>query len=112
MKELTGHELSADGKTCVTLYEPTTIVEKFLPSTNQVNHQRLLQSHDATAGVACNTIIIKKCKTYNQKSYGLLQKKLGKLLNYLPVQKLKQTNIVRRKVFHQLRKRINYENRN
>ena len=34
-EKVIGHELSADGKTCVTLYEDTTAVEKFLPSVNQ-----------------------------------------------------------------------------
>ena len=34
-ERVTGHKLSDDGKTCITLYEDTTAVEKFLPSTNQ-----------------------------------------------------------------------------
>ena len=36
-EKVTGHELSADGKTCITLYEPTTVAEKFLPSVNQAS---------------------------------------------------------------------------
>ena len=28
-ERVTGHELSADGKTCITLYEPTTLAENF-----------------------------------------------------------------------------------
>ena len=34
-ERVVGHRLSDDGKTCETLYEPTTPVEKFIPSTNQ-----------------------------------------------------------------------------
>ena len=34
-EKVIGHELSEDGKICTTLYEPTTAVEKFLPSVNQ-----------------------------------------------------------------------------
>ena len=36
-ERVTGHKLSDDGKTCITLYEPTTVAEKFLPSTNQAS---------------------------------------------------------------------------
>ena len=34
-ERVTGHELSEDGQICVTLYEPTTPSEKFLPSPSQ-----------------------------------------------------------------------------
>ena len=34
-EKVIGHELSEDGKVCITLYEDTSAVEKFLPSVNQ-----------------------------------------------------------------------------
>ena len=50
-ERVTGHELSVDGKTCITLYEPTTAVEKFLPSANQAS-TTLAVAVIATAGAA------------------------------------------------------------
>ena len=44
-ERVTGHELSADGKTCVTLYEDTTVVEKFLPSVNQSTTTAVSYTH-------------------------------------------------------------------
>ena len=51
-----GHELSKDGKTCTTLYESTTAVEKFLPSTNQAT-TTLAVAVIATAGAAATPLI-------------------------------------------------------
>ena len=50
-ERVVGHELSADGKTCVTLYEDTSPIEKFLPSTNQAT-TTLAVAVIATAGAA------------------------------------------------------------
>ena len=36
-ERVVGHRLLGDGKTCETLYEPTTAVEKFLPPLNQAS---------------------------------------------------------------------------
>ena len=32
LDKVVGHRLSEDGKTCITLYEPSTFVEKWIPS--------------------------------------------------------------------------------
>jgi hypothetical protein len=72
-----GHELSADGKICTTLYEPTTAVEKFLPSTNQAT-TTLAVAVIATAGATATPIILRIVKPIITKLWKTLQKKLGK----------------------------------
>ena len=42
-ERVVGHKLSDDGKVCETLYEPTTPIEKFIPSTNQATNAQQLQ---------------------------------------------------------------------
>ena len=54
-------ELSADGKTCTTLYEPTTPVEKFLPSINQTTTTVAI-AVVATAGAAATPLILRVFK--------------------------------------------------
>ena len=72
-----GHELSADGKICTTLYESTTAVEKFLPSTNQAT-TTLAVAVIATAGATATPIILRIVKPIITKLWKTLQKKLGK----------------------------------
>ena len=72
-----GHELSADGKTCVTLYEDTSPVEKFLPSTNQAT-TTLAVAVIATAGAAATPLILRVVKPILTKIWKTIQKKLGK----------------------------------
>ena len=72
-----GHELSEDGKTCITLYEPTTAVEKFLPSTNQAT-TTLAVAVIATAGAAATPLILRVVKPILTKIWKTIQKKLGK----------------------------------
>ena len=72
-----GHELSADGKTCVTLYEDTSPVEKFLPSTNQAT-TTLAVAVIATAGAAATPLILRVVKPILKKLWDTIQKKLGK----------------------------------
>ena len=76
-ERVTGHELSPDGKTCITLYEPTTAVEKFLPSTNQAT-TTLAVAVIATAGAAATPLILRIVKPIITKIYKTIQKKLGK----------------------------------
>ena len=76
-ERVTGHELSADGKTCITLYEPTTVAEKFLPSTNQAT-TTLAVAVIATAGAAATPLILRIVKPIITKIYKTIQKKLGK----------------------------------
>ena len=72
-----GHELSVDGKICTTLYEPTTAVEKFLPSTNQAT-TTLAVAVIATAGAAATPLILRIVKPVLTKIWKTIQKKLGK----------------------------------
>ena len=76
-ERVTGHELSADGKTCITLYEPTTAAEKFLPSTNQAT-TTLAVAVIATAGAAATPLILRIVKPILTKIWKTIQKKLGK----------------------------------
>jgi len=75
-EKVTGHELSADGKTCITLYEPTTVVEKFLPSTNQAS-TTLAIAVIATAGAAATPLILRLIKPAVKKAITTIQKKIG-----------------------------------
>ena len=72
-----GHELSADGKTCVVLYEDTTAVEKFLPSTNQVSVTAAI-AVVATASAAATPLLLRVFKPVITKLWKTVQKKLGK----------------------------------
>ena len=72
-----GHELSADGKTCVTLYEDTTVVEKFLPSINQ-STTTVAIAVLATAGAAATPLLLRVIKPIIKKLTAAIQKKLGK----------------------------------
>jgi len=76
-ERVVGHELSADGKICTTLYEPTTAVEKFLPSTNQAT-TTLAVAVIATAGAAATPLILRVVKPILTKIWKTIQKKLGK----------------------------------
>ena len=72
-----GHQLSADGKTCETLYEPTTPVEKYLPSVNQTTTTVAI-AVVATAGAAATPLLLRVFKPVITKLWKTLQKKLGK----------------------------------
>ena len=76
-EKVTGHELSADGQTCITLYEPTTVAEKFLPSVNQAS-TTLAIAVIATAGAAATPLILRLIKPAVKKAITTLQKKVGK----------------------------------
>ena len=83
-ERVTGHELSADGKTCITLYEPTTAAEKFLPSTNQAT-TTLAVAVIATAGAAATPLILRIVKPILTKIWKTIQKKLGKDVKRLSI---------------------------
>ena len=75
-EKVTGHKLSEDGKTCITLYEPTTVAEKFLPSTNQAS-TTLAIAIIATAGAAATPLLLRLIKPAVKKAIATLQKKMG-----------------------------------
>ena len=72
-----GHELSVDGKICTTLYEPTTAVEKFLPSVNQ-STTTVAIAVLATAGAAATPLLLRIIKPIIKKITDTVKKKLGK----------------------------------
>ncbi len=75
-EKVTGHELSADGQTCITLYEPTTVAEKFLPSVNQAS-TTLAIAVIATAGAAATPLLLRLIKPAVKKVISTIQKKVG-----------------------------------
>ena len=76
-ERVVGHQLSADGKVCETLYEPTSPVEKYLPSINQTTNVTAL-AVVATAGAAATPLLIRIIRPVIKKIWTTLQKKLGK----------------------------------
>ena len=90
-----GHELSKDGKICNTLYEPTTAVEKFLPSTNQAT-TTLAVAVIATAGAAATPLILRIIKPIIKKIVDTVKKKLGKKVGRPSLSEIK-TNKYREK---------------
>ena len=73
-ERVVGHELQ--GTTCVTLYEPTTAVEKFLPSVNQAPTTVAI-AVIATAGAAATPLLLRLIKPIIKKLTTTVQKKLG-----------------------------------
>ena len=90
-----GHRLLEDGKTCETLYEPTTIVEKFLPPPNQAATVTAL-AVVATAGAAATPLLIRVIRPVIKKIWTTIQKKLGKEVRQLSKSEI-QTNKYREK---------------
>ena len=94
-ERVVGHELSEDGKTCVTLYEDTTAVEKFIPPINQVTSVTAL-AVVATAGAAATPLLIRIIRPVIKKAWTSIQKKLGKDVKRLSISEIK-TNEYRQK---------------
>ena len=90
-----GHRLLEDGKTCETLYEPTTPLEKYVPPLNQVSTVTAL-AVVATAGAAATPLLIRVIKPVIKKIWTTIQKKLGKKIK-TPNRSLIQTNKYREK---------------
>ena len=74
-EKVVGHELQ--GTTCVTLYEPTSPVEKYVPPINQVTTVTAL-AVVATAGAAATPLLIRVIRPVIKKIWTTVQKKLGK----------------------------------
>ena len=94
-ERVVGHQLSADGKTCETLYEATTAVEKYLPSINQTTTTVAI-AVVATAGAAATPLLLRVFKPVITKLWKTLQKKLGKKVDPLTRAEI-QTNKYREK---------------
>ena len=76
-EKVIGHELSEDGKVCITLYEDTSAVEKFLPSVNQ-STTTVAIAVLATAGAAATPLLIRIIRPVIKKLWASIQKKVGK----------------------------------
>ena len=94
-ERVVGHKLSDDGKVCETIYEPTTVVEKFIPSTNQATNA-LAIAVIATAGATATPIILRIIKPILTKIWKTIQKKTGKKVEP-PTRAEIQTNKYREK---------------
>jgi len=88
-----GHEIQ-NGQ-CVVLYEDTTIVEKYLPSTNQVTTTTAI-AVVATASAAATPLLLRVFKPVITKIWKTIQKKLGKKVEP-PTRAEIQTNKYREK---------------
>ena len=75
-ERVVGHKLSDDGKICETLYEDTTVVEKFLPSVNQ-STTTVAIAVLATAGAAATPLLLRIIKPIIKKITDTVKKKLG-----------------------------------
>ena len=89
-ERVVGHRLIENGKTCETLYEPTTALEKYVPPVNQVTSVTAL-AVVATAGAAATPLLIRIIKPVIKKLWTTIQKKLGRKIEE-PSRQLKQTN--------------------
>ena len=94
-ERVVGHKLSDDGKVCETIYEPTTAVEKFIPSTNQATNA-LAIAVIATAGATATPIILRIVKPILTKIWKTIQKKTGKKVD-MPTRAEIKTNKYRDK---------------
>ena len=94
-ERVVGHRLIDNGKTCETLYEPTTPLEKYIPPVNQVTSVTAL-AVVATAGAAATPLLIRVIKPVIKKIWTTIQKKLGKDVKE-PSRELKRTNAYRQK---------------
>mgnify|MGYP001392448369 FL=1 len=90
-----GHRLLDDGKTCETLYESTSVVEKYLPPLNQASTVTAL-AVVATAGAAATPLLIRIIRPVVKKIWTTIQKKLGKDVKRLSMAEVR-TNKYREK---------------
>ena len=94
-ERVVGHRLIDNGKTCETLYEPTTPLEKYVPPINQVTSVTAL-AVVATAGAAATPLLIRIIRPVVKKIWTTIQKKLGKKVD-IPTRAEIQTNKYREK---------------
>ena len=74
-ERVVGHEIQ-NGQ-CVVLYEETTVIEKYLPSTNQVSTTAAI-AVVATASAAATPLLLRVIKPIIKKATDFVKKKLGK----------------------------------
>ena len=94
-EKVIGHELSEDGKICITLYEDTSAVEKFLPSVNQ-STTTVAIAVLATAGAAATPLLLRIIKPIIKKATDTIKKKFGGKIHKPSMSEI-QTNKYREK---------------
>ena len=78
-EKVVGHELQ--GTTCVVLYEPTTAIEKFLPSTNVVTTTAVIATVATASALFAKPLadlILRALKPLIKKATDTVKKKLGR----------------------------------
>ena len=106
-ERVTGHQLITDPnnpkqKICETLYESTTVVEKFLPSVPQATTTVAI-AVIATAGAAATPLLLRIIKPIVQKAIKAIQKKFGKKEAKLSMSELKTNKYRKEKGLPELR---------
>ena len=99
-----GHRLLEDGKTCETLYEPTTVLEKYLPPINQASTVTAL-AVVATAGAAATPLLIRIIRPIVKKIWAKIQKKLGKEVKRPTLAEVRTNNYREKKGLPPLKKK-------
>ena len=99
-EKVVGHQLIPDPanptkKICETLYEPTTSIEKFLPSINQTTSVTAL-AVAAAAGAAATPLLIRIIRPVIKKLWTTIQKKIGRDVRQLSKSEI-ETNKYREK---------------
>ena len=103
-ERVVGHRLLDDGKTCETLYEPTSVVEKYLPPINQAATVTSL-AIVATAGAAATPLLIRIIRPVVKKIWATIQKKLGKEVKRPTLSEIKTNEYRQKKGFPPLKRK-------
>ena len=106
-ERVTGHQLITDPnnskqKICETLYESTTVVEKFLPSANQATTTVSI-AVIATAGAAATPLLLRVIKPLVKQVIKRVQKALGKKEKKLSASEIKTNKYRKEKGLPELR---------
>ena len=103
-ERVVGHRLLDDGKTCETLYEPTSVVEKYLPPINQAATVTSL-AIVARAGAAATPLLIRIIRPVVKKIWATIQKKLGKEVKRPTLSEIKTNEYRQKKGFPPLKRK-------
>ena len=94
-EKVVGHELQ--GTVCVVLYEPTTVVDKYLPSANVVTTTATIAAVATASALFAKPLadlLLRLLKPAIKKASDSIKKKLGKKVS-IPSRSLKRTNSYR-----------------
>tara|TARA_B100000614_G_scaffold14803_1_gene12335 strand:- start:87 stop:857 length:771 start_codon:yes stop_codon:yes gene_type:complete len=104
-----GHEIQ--GTTCVVLYEDTTVVEKYLPSTNQVSVTASI-AVVATASAAATPLLLRIVKPVVKQIIKKVQKALGKEPPKLSANEIQTNNYRAKKGLPPYKRPLNHNKKN